>query len=172
MKILYLFSLFFLFLGVSVSCKKSKPQLPSNKANYSKSEVEMDKVNKFLVEKEDSILQTYVKEQGFDLKKNDAGFYYKISQHSTGNFLKENDVCIVSYKIYLLDGSLVEEVNDAKVIVGKHETLKGIDLGLKLLRKGESGVFIFPWTLAYGILGNRTTIPAYTSLKVELSVAK
>lgn len=171
MKIHLVVSFLAILCLINISCKKSRPQLPSNKAEYVKSEIEMDKVNKLLVEKEDSVLLAYITSQEVGFEKDDAGFYYKVTKHSSGNFLKKDDICTISYKIYLLDGTFAEEVNDLEVVVGKHETLKGIDLGLILLRKGENAVFVFPWTLGYGMLGNRTTIPAYTSLKVELFVA-
>jgi len=154
------------------SCQKPKPQLPSNKETKEEIQplVDLVRMNKELIEKEDHFLDLYVQENEPTLKKTDTGFWYKKEQTTQSRFLKKDDVCVINYQLYSLAGDLLEEVVDLQIIVGKKELITGLDQGLELMGVGESALFLFPWNLAYGMKGYKNLVPSYTSVIFKIKV--
>jgi FKBP-type peptidyl-prolyl cis-trans isomerase len=63
----------------------------------------------------------------------------------------------------LLNGKSIEN-KTTTIKFGKKQSTVGLEEGIKLLQQGDSATFIIPWYLGYGMAGNETTIPPYTSL--------
>lgn len=166
------FLLLFFLLTLSFSCRKPAPQLPSNK-NIRTEEtraVDLVKINRELVQKEDSLLSVFVLENNPDFTKTETGFWYKKERVTKNQFLKKDDACVIHYQLYSLDSILLEEVDDLRVVVGKKEFIPVLDDALELMRVGESACFIFPWNLAFGMRGYKNLVPAYTSVVFKVYV--
>lgn len=165
--------LFYFIFIISVglfSCKKPSPQLPANKViENDVNGIALLDINKNLALKEDSLMEILAIKTDKAFKKSDIGFWYKIDKKTSGKQLEINDTCEISFKLKLADGNLVLE--DNKVIkIGKKQVVRGLEEGLKLLRKGESATFIIPWYLGYGMNGLENLVPPYTSLIFEVSI--
>jgi len=165
------FGILILILSFS-SCRKPRPQLPSNKATTEETSpvIDLMKINKKMVEKEDSLIALYVQENDPSFKKTEAGFWYKKEQTNQNRLLKKEDVCVIDYQLYLLDGTLLEEVNGFKITIGKKDFFPGLDEGLQLMRAGESATFIFPCNWAFGLKGYLQLVPSYTSIVFKVHV--
>ncbi|MDD5186421.1 MAG: hypothetical protein PHS84_14285, partial [Paludibacter sp.] len=75
-------------LGSFASCIKQQPQLPANKGNVADSNIaELLEINQNLAVKEDSVLKAYV-QHDTSFKKNELGFWYKISNSDKHNLIK------------------------------------------------------------------------------------
>lgn len=154
-----------------MSCKKQAPQIPANKGNAGDQNVAtLLDINKTLTVREDSILQEYAKNKpGF--KKSELGFWYRINNLNNRPLLKINDSIKCKINTFLLNGRRIQ--NEEKVIVlGKKQLVRGLEEGLKRMRRGESATFIIPWYLAYGMKGDENLIPSYTSLIYQIEVLK
>lgn len=156
-----------LFTSGWVSCKKTKPQLPSNKIVKQEVGNEIDYLNQKLVEREDSLLSIYISNRKENFEKSGAGFWYRFNKKNEGPTIKNEQQVILSYKIYLLDSTFIDERKQIPVTVGKHEIFRGMDIALLMMKKGESAVFVFPWSLAYGMIGDGANIPGYSSVIIE-----
>ena len=165
------FGILFLILFFS-SCRKAKPQLPSNKTTTEEtnSTIDLMRINKEMVEEEDNLINLYVQENDLSFEKTNTGFWYRKEQTNQNRLLKKDDVCVIDYQLYLLDGTLLEEVNNFKITVGRKDFFSGLDEGLQLIRVGENAVFIFPWNLAFGMKGYSQLVPAYTSILFKVHV--
>ncbi|WP_163631264.1 FKBP-type peptidyl-prolyl cis-trans isomerase [Paludibacter sp. 221] len=157
---------------VAFSCKKQRPQIPSNKEADTPQEqvVDLTQLNRDLVQKEDSLLSEYVVQKRLSFEKDAAGFWYEIENHTQNKQLQKDDICNISYELFLLDGSLVEEVENLKITAGKKELISGLDDALMLMRVGETAVFLFPWNLAYGMRGYKDLVPGYSSVIFRIQV--
>lgn len=159
-------------LSVGVSCKKTKPQLPSNKKNINADkELDLRRLNQEMVEQEDEFLRNYVAENDSSFYRNEAGFWSRIDVPADSSApLQNGDVCSISYKVSLLDGVFVEEVQNQQYLIGRKEIIPGLDMALVLLKRGETATFIFPWNLAYGMKGYNDLVPPYTSVMYKITV--
>lgn len=163
-----IFSIVILFFGI-ISCVKQSPQIPSNKIT----EIDNDrssllKINGNLTQKEDSFLAIIAKKKG-SFKKNNIGFWYQIFNTGKGELITDSTLCKFDFKIFIINNKLIQS-GQKTIIIGKKQSITGLEEGLKMMHKGDSATFIIPWYLAYGMTGNTDLIPPYTSLIYKIKV--
>lgn len=167
-----IFAFILIITAIMVGCKKQAPQLPSNKGNVPDVEYEtLLKANSALTEKEDSILKAFCEQSDIKYSKNELGFWYHKNQITDGKQIKEKDICEFELIIMTLDKKIrIKEIK--KIVIGKKNTFIGLEEGLKIMRKGESATFVFPWYLAYGLKGYNDQIKPYTSIICEVKIVE
>jgi len=99
------------------------------------------------------------------------GFWYKIYPSTDGTLIKDKEKCQFAYQLTSLDGKVMEQTNK-QIVIGKKQIVVGLEEGIKLLHKGDSATFIIPWYLGYGMKGNKSVVPPYTSLIYHIKVMK
>ncbi|CAM1295195.1 FKBP8 (predicted), partial [Pycnogonum litorale] len=82
----------------------------------------------------------------------------------TGTRPDRGKTLTVNIKVSLTDGTLIEELNDEKVILGDSDVIQGVDLVLALMERGEISEAHVPSRLAYGKSGRLPEIPANSDL--------
>lgn len=125
--------------------------------------------------KNEADIQNYIKLQKLTMQKSADGLYYQINTSgSTGKIKNQGDLVSFTYKMTLLDGTVIDSTSKAKGI--NRSTIWGLanstniyTLPLTLLKEGESGVFLIPSALAFGGTAYGD-VPAYSVIKLELSL--
>nr|GFA52634.1 peptidyl-prolyl cis-trans isomerase FKBP62-like [Tanacetum cinerariifolium] len=87
---------------------------------------------------------------------------------------ESGDEVEVHYTGTLLDGTQFDSSRDRgtpfKFTLGQGQVIKGWDLGIKTMKKGENAVFTIPADLAYGEAGSPPTIPPSATLKFDVEL--
>ena len=152
------------------SCGKRKPQLPSNKQPKTDSvALAMVEMNQRLVQKANDELASYVVASEQPYVQDDQGFWYMITNRTEGLTLQKEQTVTIAQQVYLLDGTLCEDMV-MTLQIGKKQVPTAVDSALLLLHEGESASILAPWYLAYGQYGNNAKIGAYTNVRFEISV--
>ena len=164
---------FFCALVFLPACRQQRqPQLPANRPNERAVEIDMVRINQGLVAQEDSLLNLHVQTNRLDFARTEAGFWYKIEQTTQNRLLVQDDVVHINYRMYLLDGTFLEEQTNFRITVGRQEFISGIDEALKMMRTGETGVFIFPSNLAFRLRGRENLVPPFTPVVFRVEVSE
>ncbi len=156
-----------------VGCGKSKPQLPSNKPQAGATDstlLSIVELNQTLAEKADAELAIHVANGDLPYVRHELGFWYLMQERTSGADIQPEQTVELLYKVYLLDGTLCEDIKRT-ARVGKKEVLEAIDCILPQLHAGEKVEILAPWYMAYGREGDESIgILPYQHVKIELIV--
>ncbi len=121
----------------------------------------------------------YLKAGAFEnVDSTESGLYYIEESSGTGEFFEDGDEVKVFYTGKFLDGREFDSNVGDEVLsftLPSAYMIDGWNEGIKLMRNGEKGTLIIPYTLAYGEEGRydqhgRVVIPPYETLVFEMEV--
>jgi FKBP-type peptidyl-prolyl cis-trans isomerase FkpA len=143
----------------SISCKQADrkssaaPQPGNN---------EMADLNRYLIRKDRERIQNYIERKNLRMTETKTGLWYQILKEGEGSTFTERDKIIMDYECSLLDGTKCyssKDLGPKELKLGHSDIEAGMNEGLRLLKPGSEAIFIIPPFLAYGLIGDRKSIP-------------
>ncbi len=113
----------------------------------------------------------YAENNNLDLESHESGIYYIVEKEGTGtahpNF---NSQIIAHYKGSLLNGQVFDSsIGGAPLSFKLTQVIKGWQIAIPLMKKGEKTKFFIPSNLAYGESGSGS-IPANSVLIFDIEL--
>ncbi|MBN8827073.1 MULTISPECIES: peptidylprolyl isomerase [unclassified Spirosoma] len=100
-----------------------------------------------------------------------SGVGYLIARYKEG--VKAGQTVCIHYRISLQNGQIIDSSYDrgvpVQIIVGSGSLIKGLEEGIALMRKGESGKLFIPYQLGYGQNGSGP-VPAKANLIYDVEL--
>jgi len=151
--------IYLILILIFSSCSKPEPRKPiiRKTSSFMTESVQRNRVLNNL--EEDMLKQKMEKDSRFDYINSEYGFWYYYMEKDTLNnkYATTGDEVIFSYDIRTLNDSILyskEELGIQNYLVDKEELITGLQEGIKLMKEGETVVFLFPSYKAYGYTGN------------------
>ncbi len=163
-------TVFLIAFLLMLSCR-SGPEKPTPAKKPGGSE--MVDLNRYLVQKDREIIQSYIERKDLKMTESPTGLWYSINVLGSGRRFRNNDRISMNYRCSLLDGTECyssETLGLREIILGKTSIEAGLDEGLRLLRSGDEAVFILPPFLAFGLVGDGKKIPPRTTIVYSVKV--
>ena len=129
------------------------------------------------VKTDDLIISKYLSDHQIATIKHSSGFYYQVlTANASGASLVKDDVVDFTYKISLLDGTVLEDSISAKnplhfKLMSNTVVPEGLDNGIRLMKVGEVYRFFIPSYLAYGNYRS-SNFPSNSNFIVDVKVLK
>jgi FKBP-type peptidyl-prolyl cis-trans isomerase FkpA len=103
---------------------------------------------------DDEKIKAYIAEKGLQMQVTPEGLYYRIDAAGSGGSPTVANEVTVSYKGYLLDGTVFDDSKGKGITFPLSGVIKGWQLGIPKYQKGGSGKLIIPSALGYGASGS------------------
>ena len=133
--------------------------------------------------RDEQAIADYLANNQIEAERSPAGFYYiKTASNDSGKEVKSSDVLSIYYDMSLLSGSKVGGVDDATgngqpvkfLYTSSRYTLAptGLNLGVGLMREGESFRFFIPAYLAFGSYSYKSLIPVHANFIIDVDLVE
>lgn len=136
----------------------------------------LQRVNKYLIKEDNDRIKSFIRRKHWKMKQTKTGLWYQIYEKSNDTLMpKFNDVVELSYRIYLLDGTLCyssDSTGTKKFAAGHGGVESGLEEAILMLHKGDKARFIMPPYLAHGLLGDQNKIPARSIILYDVQLLK
>lgn len=162
-----------LFFVIIHTFYHSNPRMPEAKVTDRQSKVEdnLKRVNKFLAEKDQERIRSFLERRGWQMQTLGSGLWYMVYSHGQGDDIDQGMYVKMNYEIRLLDGTLcyTSDSTGAKVFrVGDDDEPQGLHQAVEKLRVGDRARIIIPPHLAHGLVGDGERIPARAILLYDV----
>jgi gliding motility-associated peptidyl-prolyl isomerase len=164
-----------LLLLLGWSCESLEPRRP---LNQQKNQFLMDSAqrnkNRFAQEQA-WLAQTAAQESELNFLTSEKGFWYALLQANprASNYPNTGDLVTLTYQIENLDGSPIyseEELGTVSFRVDQEDVIAALREGVKVLRPGEQGLFLFPSFMCFGYQGDFEKIGSNQPLRFTIKL--
>ncbi len=165
-------------LLTSVSCKELEARKPITRSSGSNIKESIER-NKDLIAQEENLIKEFIKKDTVNnYIASSQGYWYAYSvKDSLSNSMNPSvgDLAKFTYNLKTLNGNtLLSKKEVGQVITqidqSNQELISGIRDGLKIMKEGETVIFLFPSHKGYGYYGFEDKIPSNTTLLCELTL--
>jgi FKBP-type peptidyl-prolyl cis-trans isomerase len=170
----FIFFILITFL-LGASCEESKQTEQPEFINEKQIEDTLIKANKFLLERDRELIESYIRRKNLNMKVTESGLWHEIFLHTNEERIKPGDIVHYNYTVSLLDGTLCyssDNSGPAKIKIGQSGKEFGLEEGLLMMKKGEKALFILPPHLAHGLIGDMEKIPARSIIIYEIQISE
>ncbi|NER10813.1 protein involved in gliding motility GldI [Muriicola jejuensis] len=164
-----------LILLTILSCEGPEPRKPVKvkSGSFMKESVERNK--KLLALEEEQIRMLIQQDSLREYFPTAAGswYAYEMKNEVAEYTPKTDDLVRFTYALLTLDNDTIysrEEIGLQTYKVDKQELFPGLRNSIKLLKEGETAIFLFPSSLGYGYLGDKNKIGVNAPLKAVITI--
>lgn len=164
----------FILACLFVACAEKPAQVPMNKKPVDHTEENIMEANRGLVAIEDDDIRHYVDSMKLDLDTTNIGIRYKIlAANPSGVQAKRQQGVKITYSLREFDATeFCPNYTDRTEIVnvGTGDLPRGMDEAILMLHQGETGEFVIPSYLAYGVVGKGQCIASRTPIYCRITL--
>jgi len=169
---LFVFSFFINFL----SCQNHEPRRPINKQKQVFLK-ESAKRNKNIFAIEQSLFQQAIKQDNkLSFNQTPQVYWYAYQKKKKNKVLPiKGDRVTFKYRIEDLNGNLLydeKKLGNVTFFIDQEDLIPALREGVKYLRSGEIGVFLFPSYLCYGYQGDGDKVGINQPLRFTIEILK
>ncbi len=159
--------------SVSLLLMSSCGQTKSRKNQPAISKEELLRVNRTLVNKDETVIKTYLQARHQTMIRTKTGLWYHLDEPQNPQKVRKDQVVTIQYEIQLLDSTICysSRISGPKTfMVGQGGVESGLEEGILLMGLGDKAQFMMPPHLAHGLIGDSEKIPARSILYYEVEV--
>lgn len=120
--------------------------------------------------------ESYLKENNITVKPTAEGLYFTLTKKGNGPKVENGDLVSAHYTGYFLNGEKFDSSENSpspfQFIAGKGDVIKGWDLAVVMMKKGDKARIVIPSSLAYGESRPDFPIPPYSSLVFDIEIVE
>lgn len=118
-------------------------------------------------------LEAFFQKHRIQAQTTPEGLHYLLEYPGTGKAPADGDYVLIRYRGSLLDSTVFDESEPDQPFVfqvGNREVIEGLDLGVKVLKKGGKATLFMPASLGYQQFGVEGSVPPNSPLIYEVEL--
>ena len=151
-------------LALMIMGCNQKPDSPEQDVTEETYREQLINVNKKMVQTEDELIGDFTDRYQWKMNTTGTGLRYMIYSRGKGPVALPGMEAHIVYSVVLLNGDTCYASIDKSFIIGNGMIESGLDEGLRMMHEGDKAKFILPSHLAFGLLGDRRSIPQKATL--------
>ena len=155
-------------LTLLIMACNQKPVSPEKAVTEEPYREQLINVNKKMVITEDELINDFTDRYQWKMNTTGTGLRYMIYSKGEGPAVMPGMEAHIAYSVVLLNGDTCYASLDKSFIIGKGKIEPGLDEGLRMMHEGDKAKFILPSHLAFGLLGDRRSIPQKATLVYDV----
>jgi gliding motility-associated peptidyl-prolyl isomerase len=169
---------FILILLISYGCSKNEARRPINPQPSTTLRYETVEESKVLNAIEVKRIEEYIAKDSihsYEVSKNGFWYVYQNKVVEKSPFPKLGDEVIFEYNITDLEGNIIyskEDLGIKNYKVDKEDFISALQKGIKLMKVGETVIFVVPSYHAFGISGDGNKIGMSQTIKSTITLLK
>lgn len=159
-----------------LSCSNSQPRRPINPKPSATSIQTNVKTSKQLIEREETEILDFISKDSlinYEISTNGFWYAYETKIESQVPTPKTGDTVAFQYDIRSLNDSIIYSkfvLGVKKYKVDQEDFISGIQQGIKLMKVGETIIFVIPSYKAFGVSGDGNKIGMHTTIKSKVTL--
>ena len=144
-----------------------------NKLTDAQRKDRMANVNKIIVHDEAKDIEDFIIRHQWTMERTGSGLRYQVYEKANGKSPMVKVNVSISYKVFLLDGTLCYEADEKhplKFMMGQGKQTSGLEEGLQMMGEGDRARFVVPSHLAFGMAGDGDKIQAGSPLYYDVKL--
>lgn len=129
--------------------------------------------NRKIITLNNDIIKKYIERRQWEMNISESGLYWQIYYSTKNQRIQSDDIVEFNYSTSLLSGEKIysSKINGPREIrIDKNQEENGLNEGIKKMRLGEKARLILPPHLAFGVTGDGSKIPPYTSIVFDIEI--
>lgn len=169
-------SLLLIMSFVLYGCDSDNSYVNNSANNSSRDQQEKEslvKVNRYLVNSENSDIENYILRHKLDVIETGSGLKYQIIKHGTGKKALKEDIATLNYKVKLITGDIIyssDKDGPLTFEIGHGGVESGLEEAILNMRMGDEAIIIIPSHLGHGLLGDSKKIPQRSTIIYEIVI--
>lgn len=165
---------FFILACLCIACSEKPAQVPMNKKPIDRTESNIMEANRGLVAIENEVIRNYIDSLKLDYDTTSIGMFYKVlSTNPSGEQAKRQMGVKINYSLREFDaenfcGNYTDRTET--ITVGAGDLPRGMDEAILMLHQGETGEFIIPSYLGYGVVGKGQCVASRTPIYCRITL--
>lgn len=164
-----------LLLILSLGCQSLEPRRPLNKQKNTFLQGSAQRNKNRIAQEQKLLADIATKNQHLQFSTSEKGFWYTLLETNTeeNRYPKTGDLATFNYQIETLEGQLIYSeavLGTVTFRVDQEDLIPALREGIKVLRPGEKGLFLFPSFMCFGYQGDFEKIGSNQPLRFTIKL--
>lgn len=137
---------------------------------------ELERANRLAADRSLMQIEGYIRRKGLEeMQSLPGGVFVKVEGKALGPRFAEGERAKVAYRLELLDGTLIWEIDSTRaetLMLGTRDRTAGLDMLLVSMAPGQQAIGLIPSRLGYGLRGDGSRIPPHACLMYHVTWAR
>lgn len=155
------------------ACNSTDDQQQQETFAPSKYKEPLIEANKHVVATEDQHIADFLARYGWKMNETGTGLRYMIVDQGNGQQARPGMIAVLDYRVRLITGDVVyssDLTGYKEFLIGRGGVEAGLEEAVLLMHEGDSGRFILPSHLGFGLLGDQDKIPPKATLIYDIKL--